>query len=79
MHVTRSVSPRAIEPDALADIVEQVLGDKAVLRFDDAAEAMRSAREWAGEGPARAVLVTGSITLVGEAISLAEAEGWKSA
>ena len=79
VHVTRSVSPRAIEPDALADIVEQVLGDKAVLRFDDAAEAMRSAREWAGEGPARAVLVTGSITLVGEAISLAEAEGWKSA
>lgn len=79
VHVTRSSSPRAIDPDVLADVVERVVGDGAVLRFDDAAEAMHSAREWAGESPGRAVLVTGSITLVGEAIALAASEGWKSA
>ena len=79
VHVTRSKSPRAIEPDVLADVVEQVVGDDAVLRFDDAAEALYSAREWANEAQGRAVLVTGSITLVGDAIALATAQGWKPA
>ena len=65
--------------DVLADVVEQVVGDDAVLRFDDAAEALYSAREWANEAQGRAVLVTGSITLVGDAIALATAQGWKPA
>jgi dihydrofolate synthase/folylpolyglutamate synthase len=38
---------------------------------------MRDARGWAAEAPRRAVLVAGSITLVGEAIELAAREGWK--
>ena len=38
---------------------------------------MTRAREWAQEAPGRAVLITGSITLVGEAIALADAGGWK--
>jgi dihydrofolate synthase/folylpolyglutamate synthase len=38
---------------------------------------LRSAREWADQAPRRAVVVTGSITLVGEAITLARFEGWK--
>jgi dihydrofolate synthase / folylpolyglutamate synthase len=38
---------------------------------------MERAREWASEEPRRAVVVTGSITLVGDAIQLAEREGWK--
>ena len=39
--------------------------------------AINDARAWAAEAPGRAVIVTGSITLVGEAIALAAAEGWK--
>lgn len=78
VHVTRSMSPRAIDPDTLADIVEQVAPDRAVLRFDEAAEAMSAARDWAQDRSGRAVLVTGSITLVGEAIAIAAADGWKS-
>ena len=53
------------------------VGD-GTLRFDDAADAISSAREWADAAPRRAVLVTGSITLVGEAMALASAERWKN-
>jgi dihydrofolate synthase/folylpolyglutamate synthase len=48
-----------------------------VLQFEDLGEAVGAAREWAAEGPSRAVLITGSITLVGEALALADAGGWK--
>jgi len=45
-------------------------------RLDDALE---QARDWAGAGPKRAVLVTGSIVLVGEAMAYAEDHEWGSA
>ena len=43
----------------------------------DAEHAMEQAREWALQAPKRGIVVTGSITLVGDAIQLAEREGWK--
>jgi dihydrofolate synthase / folylpolyglutamate synthase len=49
---------------------------KPELRFESLSEAIAEAREWASLAPRRAVLVTGSITLVGEAIGLAAEEGW---
>jgi folylpolyglutamate synthase/dihydrofolate synthase len=76
-HVTRSQSDRAIPVHDLVDVVRGVVGDEATLEFDDFASAIEGAREWASEAPKRAVLVTGSITLIGEAIALAESGEWK--
>ena len=45
--------------------------------FESFENAVRDAREWAAQSPRRAVVVTGSITLVGEAIELAATERWK--
>lgn len=75
--VTRSQSDRAIPADDLADVVRAVVGDDGTVSVDGAAAAIQVAREWALEQPRRAVLVTGSVTLVGEAIGLAASEGWK--
>ncbi len=74
-HVTASSSERALDPDTL----DAVTGEEAVEHqaFADAADAIESAREWARESPRRAVVVAGSITLVADAIRLADAGGWK--
>jgi dihydrofolate synthase/folylpolyglutamate synthase len=76
-HVTRSQSDRATPVDELAGVALTVAPSESVLQFEDLAEAVGAAREWAAEAPSRAVLITGSITLVGEALALAEAGGWK--
>lgn len=78
-YVTRSQSDRAIPVDDLARLVAGVVGDGAITRFEDFEHAVLAARGWAAEAPRRAVLVTGSITLIGEAIALAQAGGWKGA
>lgn len=76
-YVTQSDSERAVPSDDLAYIVKEIAGTDSTWEYDDAAEALAAARAWAGEEPKRAVVVTGSITLVGEAIDLAQSEGWK--
>lgn len=76
-HVTRSTSDRAISVDALAAIVLHESHENATYQFETLEEAIERAREWATEHPRRAVVVTGSITLVGDAIQLAERKGWK--
>lgn len=76
-HVTQSTSSRAIPAEELGDTVASVTDEHSVLRFDEFAEAITEAREWATDGVDRAVLVTGSITLVGDTVALAAAEGWK--
>ena len=78
-HVTRSHSDRAIPVDDLADQVAEWTSEERTFRFDELAQALDQAREWARESPRRAVLVTGSITLVGEAIALADAGGMDDA
>ncbi len=75
-HVTTSSSERAIAPDDLAYLVRDIAGADATWEFDTLADAVERAREWASEQPNRAVLVTGSITLVGETMALAQANGW---
>ena len=74
-YVTQSNSDRAVDHADLASIVRTV--DDAVIEFDSVAGALAAAREWASESEGRGVLVTGSITLIGEAITLARVEGWK--
>ncbi|MET3768695.1 dihydrofolate synthase/folylpolyglutamate synthase [Marisediminicola sp. UYEF4] len=76
-HVTRSSSARAIDEDELGEIVREVAGPESYEVFADAEEALTSARDWASGAAKRAVLVTGSITLVGDAIAIADREGWK--
>ena len=53
------------------------MGRDATFAATDAADAIEAARVWAAESPRRAVVVTGSITLVGDALALAADGGWK--
>lgn len=75
--VTRSQSDRAIPVDDLVAIVTSVAPEGTVSRFDDFEEAVFAARAWAAESAKRAVLITGSITLIGEAVALADEGSWK--
>ncbi len=67
---TQSDSPRALPAAELADMLPV---DAEPLPLSDA---IAQARAWALDGIRRGVVVTGSITLVGEAMELALNEGW---
>ncbi|KRC62816.1 dihydrofolate synthase [Agromyces sp. Root81] len=74
--VTVPDSDRAIRADELAASVSRAAGAdrvEAVERLDDALD---EARAWAEAGPKRAVVVAGSIVLVGEAIGIAADREW---
>jgi dihydrofolate synthase / folylpolyglutamate synthase len=75
LFATAPESDRAADPDALADLAED-LGATVTVHpgLDDAAEA---AREWAAASDRRAVVIAGSVVLAGEALRVAEAEAWK--
>jgi dihydrofolate synthase/folylpolyglutamate synthase len=77
--VTEPASDRALPADELGDIVRDEAGDEATIVYSDALDALEAAREWAGEEPRRAVVVSGSIVLVGAAMAYAEEQGWKDA
>jgi dihydrofolate synthase/folylpolyglutamate synthase len=74
-YVTQSESDRAVAADDLAYIVREYTEE--VYTDESAETALEAAREWAADGEKRAVLVTGSITLVGDAITLATVSKWK--
>jgi dihydrofolate synthase / folylpolyglutamate synthase len=76
-HVTRSTSDRAMGVNELAAIVLHESHEDATYQYDTIEHALQQAREWAAEAPRRAIVVTGSITLIRDAILLAEREGWK--
>lgn len=75
-YVTASGSDRAIEADELAERAMQATDPDRVIAVSDAVEAVELAREWADEGSGRAVLVTGSITILGEVLTAAKQSGW---
>lgn len=75
--VTRSSSERAIDVSELAELVRTEVQPDLVFEHADAADAVEAARVWASESPRRAVIVTGSVTLVGDVIAIAREEGWK--
>ena len=72
---TQSLSDRAVPAVELAELVRDAGAE--VSEADSFSEAVNDARAWASKAPKRAVLITGSITLVGEAIALAAELGWK--
>ncbi|GAA1443806.1 bifunctional folylpolyglutamate synthase/dihydrofolate synthase [Leifsonia poae] len=76
-YVTQVRSDRAIDYAELGEIVLEETHEDATFVYPDLEEALVAARDWAAEGPKRAVVVTGSIVLVGEAMTIAEAAGWK--
>jgi len=76
-NVTQSQSERAVPHDRLAELVVEHAGQDSTYQFETFEQAVADARAWAAESDRRAVLVTGSITLVGEAIALAGSERWK--
>jgi dihydrofolate synthase/folylpolyglutamate synthase len=74
-YATQSESERAVPADELAEVLRESTDE--VHTYESAEAAIEAAREWASEQPRRAVLVTGSITLVGDAIALAKIQRWK--
>lgn len=78
-HVTQSGSERAIDSETLGDLVLATTGEAETYVFAGLDEAMEGARDWAGAAPRRAVVVTGSITLVGDAMAIAADGDWKTA
>ncbi|AYF96965.1 bifunctional folylpolyglutamate synthase/dihydrofolate synthase [Protaetiibacter intestinalis] len=75
--VTQSSSDRAVDAEELAELVRDDVEPDAVFVHHELADAVEAARVWASESPRRAVVVTGSITLVGDVIALARDGGWK--
>jgi dihydrofolate synthase/folylpolyglutamate synthase len=73
--VTQSNSDRAQPADLLAETVARVASPDRVRIEPNLSAAVDLARRSCDTGDA--VIVTGSITLVGDAIALAEEEGWK--
>ncbi|MDN4615145.1 folylpolyglutamate synthase/dihydrofolate synthase family protein [Leifsonia sp. F6_8S_P_1B] len=77
--VTEPASERALPADDLGELLREEVGDEATIVYGDTIDALEAAREWAAEEPRRAVVVTGSIVLVGSAMAYAEEQGWKQA
>lgn len=73
--VTQSTSERALDADALAAQAVAVLGADRVLVEPDLATAVETARDAAADRGG-AVVVTGSITLLGDVIGHASETGW---
>ena len=70
---TASGSDRALPAEVVAGIAVET--GEAPVEAGDLPTVLRAAREWASSAPTRAVVVTGSITLVGETMALLDREG----
>ncbi|MEJ6489200.1 Mur ligase family protein [Leucobacter sp. USCH14] len=77
--VTPVDSPRSASPDDLRRIAEDEIPGTPIELADSLPEALEEARGWAMRSDGRAVLVVGSVVLVGEAIAFARSEGWSAA
>ncbi|MGM1030761.1 MAG: bifunctional folylpolyglutamate synthase/dihydrofolate synthase [Actinomycetota bacterium] len=73
--VTQSTSERALPADDLAALAVAVLGADRVLVEPELGAAVESARESAADRDG-AVVVTGSITLLGDVLEHAREQGW---
>ncbi|WP_430646429.1 bifunctional folylpolyglutamate synthase/dihydrofolate synthase [Agromyces sp. GXS1127] len=74
--VTTSESDRAVPAERLAVVVADVVGPERVDVVERLDDALDEARDWAGRGEKRGVVVTGSITLVGDVLAIADDRGW---
>lgn len=74
--VTSPASDRATDIDRLAAIVADRVGRDRVSAVERLDHALDEARDWATEADRRAIVVTGSVVLVGDAIAIAADRGW---
>ncbi len=70
--ITASSSPRAIDPADLGELAKSVFGEQNVSITNDAREAMKVAHSLRPENGA--IVVTGSISLVGDVLALIQEE-----
>jgi dihydrofolate synthase/folylpolyglutamate synthase len=75
--ITQSSSDRAVDADELAAIAVSILGTDRVTVETTLETALETARDTASQTEKGAVIVTGSITLIGEAMAFAREQGWK--
>jgi dihydrofolate synthase/folylpolyglutamate synthase len=75
--ITQSTSDRAVQADKLAAIATPIFGPDRVTVEASLEVALEAARERATASEKGAVLVTGSITLVGDAMTIAREREWK--
>jgi dihydrofolate synthase/folylpolyglutamate synthase len=75
--ITRSTSDRSVDADDLAVLAVSIVGADRVIVEPSLGAALDAAREIASNTEKGAVVVTGSITLVGDAMAHARDEGWK--
>jgi dihydrofolate synthase / folylpolyglutamate synthase len=75
--ITQPASDRAVDADTLAALAISIVGPDRVTVEASAPAALELARGRASETEKGAVLVTGSINLVGDAIAYAREQGWK--
>jgi dihydrofolate synthase / folylpolyglutamate synthase len=75
--ITQSTSDRAVDSDDLAAIAVSIVGADRVIVEPSLEAALEIARDAASATEKGAVIVTGSITLVGDAIVYARDQGWK--
>ncbi len=72
--ITQSTSPRAIPLDELADAAREIFGEHRVRTAYTVAQALEQAHEMLGDGIGDAIVVSGSITLVGDVLKLQQTE-----
>jgi dihydrofolate synthase/folylpolyglutamate synthase len=75
--ITQSTSDRAVSARELGRLATSILGEDRVTIEPSLEAALEIARSRAGNTEKGAALVTGSITLVGDAIVYARNQGWK--
>jgi dihydrofolate synthase/folylpolyglutamate synthase len=75
--VTQSTSDRAVDAAELGQLVASIAGADRVTVEPSISAAMGAARSRASRSDKGAVLVTGSITLIGDVMTMASDEGWK--
>ena len=74
--VTAPPGDRALATEQLAHEIRDALPDAQVHERDELPDALDSLRDWVAGDPDRIGVVTGSILLVGEAITYARNEDW---
>jgi dihydrofolate synthase/folylpolyglutamate synthase len=74
--VTESESERAVPAEQLGQLVAAIAGPERTQVFDRFEEALETARDWAAEEVGRGVVVTGSITLVGDTLAYTRDREW---
>ena len=74
--VTQSESERALPAEVLGRTVAALVGPERVQVVERYEDALETARDWAAEAPGRGVVVTGSITLVGDTLAFAHDREW---